>query len=75
MGASIKTQLRTFQLEIPVTSIEKRGAMLLGHAMVYDARHDVCVLLLPRNFSGPLQTYLFRFGPMSASFKNVRGGE
>ena len=32
-------------------------------AMVYDARHDVCVALIPARFSGPMQTFLFRYEP------------
>jgi hypothetical protein len=34
-------------------------------AMVYDPAHDVCVALIPRRFSGPMQTFLFRFEPAS----------
>jgi hypothetical protein len=36
-----------------------------GHecAMVYDPRHDVCVALIPSRFSGPMQTFLFRYEP------------
>jgi hypothetical protein len=36
-----------------------------GHecAMVYDPRHDVCVALIPSRFSGPMQTFLFRYQP------------
>lgn len=30
-------------------------------AMVYDPKHDVCVALLPAKFSGPMQTFLFRY--------------
>jgi hypothetical protein len=38
---------------------------LLGHecALVYDPQHDVCVALIPRRFSGPMQTFWFRFEP------------
>lgn len=35
-------------------------------AMVYDPKHDVCVALIPRSFSGPMQTYLFRYDPGTA---------
>ncbi|MFP4058422.1 MAG: hypothetical protein ACLF0G_16260 [Candidatus Brocadiia bacterium] len=35
-------------------------------AMVYDPVHDVCVLLLPERFSGPLGVYLLRFDPETA---------
>jgi len=38
-------------------------------AMVYDPVHDVCVLLLPARFSGPLQTFLFRFSPKGVKYK------
>jgi len=38
---------------------------LYGHecAFVYDPRHDVCVALIPRSFTGPMQTFLYRHGP------------
>lgn len=32
-------------------------------ALVHDPRHDVCVALIPSSFSGPMQTFLFRFDP------------
>jgi hypothetical protein len=32
-------------------------------AMVYDPKHDVCIALIPSRFSGPMQTFLFRFDP------------
>ncbi len=32
-------------------------------ALVYDPKHDVCVALIPRSFSGPMQTFLYRFDP------------
>ena len=32
-------------------------------AMVYDGRHDVCVALIPARFSGPMQTFLYRYAP------------
>ena len=32
-------------------------------ALVYDPRHDVCVALIPSRFSGPMQTFLYRFDP------------
>jgi len=37
----------------------------LGHecALVYDPTHDVCVALIPSSFSGPMQTFLFRYEP------------
>ncbi len=36
-----------------------------GHecAMVYDPRHDVCIALIPSRFTGPMQTFLFRYRP------------
>jgi hypothetical protein len=34
-------------------------------AMVYDPTHDVCVALIPNSFSGPMQTFLFRYDPSS----------
>jgi hypothetical protein len=39
-------------------------------AMRYDPQHDVSILLLPKSFSGPLQTFLFRFDPTTAPFKS-----
>jgi hypothetical protein len=40
---------------------------LYGHecALTYDPHHDVCVALIPESFSGPMQTFLFRFEPGS----------
>jgi len=38
-------------------------------AMVYDPRHDVCVALIPASFSGPMQTFLYRFDPKTAGYK------
>jgi hypothetical protein len=35
-------------------------------ALVYDPRHDVCVALIPSRFSGPMQTFLYRFDPQTA---------
>jgi len=37
-----------------------------GHecALVYDPKHDVCVALIPSRFSGPMQTFLFRYRPV-----------
>lgn len=32
-------------------------------ALVYDPKHNVCVALIPSRFSGPMQTFLFRFSP------------
>jgi len=39
-----------------------------GHecALVYDPQHDVCVALIPQSFSGPMQTFLFRYDPKTA---------
>jgi len=38
-------------------------------AMVYDPANDVCVALIPSRFSGPMQTFLYRFDPASASYR------
>lgn len=38
-------------------------------ALVYDPKHDVCVALIPRSFSGPMQTFLYRFDPHTASYR------
>jgi hypothetical protein len=32
-------------------------------ALVYDPKHDICVALIPASFTGPMQTFLFRFTP------------
>jgi N-acyl-D-amino-acid deacylase len=53
------------ELDMPMP----KGVYGTEAAMVYDPAHDVCVLLLPRNFSGPLQTYLFRLDLKTATFK------
>jgi hypothetical protein len=53
------------ELDVPMP----KGVYGTEAAMVYDAAHDVCVLLLPRNFNGPLQTFLFRFDRKSAVYK------
>jgi hypothetical protein len=38
-------------------------------AMVYDPVHKLCVLLIPKGFSGYMQTMLFRYDPKTAKFK------
>jgi hypothetical protein len=38
-------------------------------AMVYDPAYDVCVALIPGRFSGPMQTFLYRFEPDSANYR------
>lgn len=38
-------------------------------AMVYDTAHDLCITLIPSRFSGPMQTFLYRFDPASASYR------
>jgi hypothetical protein len=43
-----------------------KGAYGTECAMVYDPKHDVCIALIPRSFSGPMQTYLFRYDPGTA---------
>lgn len=42
-----------------------------GHecAMVYDPEHDVCIALIPSKFTGPMQTFLFRFDPRQAKYR------
>lgn len=43
-------------------------------AMVYDLKHDVSVLLLPKSGgAGALQTFLFRYNPATARFKAAEG--
>ncbi len=42
-----------------------KGSYTHECAMVYDPKHDVCVALIPRSFSGPMQTFLFRYDPIS----------
>lgn len=50
-------QMRELAVDLP--------AGLYGHecSLVYDEKHDVCVALIPKSFSGPLQTFLFRYKP------------
>lgn len=38
-------------------------------AMVYDPVHKVCVMLIPKGFSGYMQTMLFRYDPKTAKYK------
>lgn len=38
-------------------------------AMVYDPAHDVCVALIPSRFTGPMQTFAFRFDPKSVKYR------
>jgi hypothetical protein len=38
-------------------------------AMVYDPTYDVCVALIPSRFSGPMQTFLYRFNPATARYR------
>ncbi len=38
-------------------------------AFVYDPRHDICVALIPSSFSGPMQTFLYRFDPKTAKYR------
>ncbi len=37
-------------------------------AMVHNPRNEVCAALIPSRFSGPMQTFLYRFDPVSASY-------
>jgi hypothetical protein len=34
--------------------------------------HDVCVLLIPRQFSGQMPVYLFRYEAASARYKDAK---
>jgi len=38
-------------------------------AMVYDGARDVCVMLIPSRFSGPMRTCLLRYDPKTARYK------
>jgi len=38
-------------------------------AMVHDPVHDVSVALIPSGFSGPMQTFIFRYDPRTAKSK------
>jgi hypothetical protein len=38
-------------------------------AVVYDPANNVCVALIPSRFSGPMQTFLYRFDPATASYR------
>ena len=42
-----------------------KGSYTHECSMVYDPTHDVCVALIPRSFSSPMQTFLFRYDPAS----------
>jgi hypothetical protein len=44
-----------------------RGSYSHECAMVYDPRHDVCVALIPSRFTGPMQTFLFRYAKQATS--------
>ena len=46
-----------------------KGVYRTECAMVYDPSHDVCVMLIPSRFSGPMKTYLFRFDAKTAKYK------
>lgn len=50
--------------ELPVAL--PKGSYSHECALVYDPRHDVCIALIPQSFTGPMQTFLFRFAPESA---------
>jgi hypothetical protein len=39
-------------------------------AFLHDPAHDVSVALIPRRFSGPMQTFLYRFEPRSARYRD-----
>ncbi|KPJ73199.1 MAG: hypothetical protein AMS14_06655, partial [Planctomycetes bacterium DG_20] len=54
---------RQLDVEMP------KGSYGTECAMVYDPVHDVCVALIPSAFSGPMQTFLFRYDPKSAKSK------
>ena len=38
-------------------------------AMVYHPTYDVCVALIPSRFSGPMQTFLYRFDLASTGYR------
>lgn len=50
-------QLSELAIDLP------EGSYTHECAMVYDPKHDVCVALIPSRFSGPMQTFLFRYAP------------
>jgi hypothetical protein len=66
---------RLFALELGGLQMRELDVALpkgrYGHecAMVYDPTHDVCVALIPSRFSGPMQTFLFRFDPGTARYR------
>jgi hypothetical protein len=37
-------------------------------ALVYDPKYDVCIALIPARFSGPMQTFLYRFDSTTAKY-------
>ena len=54
--------MRQVDIELP------NGLYTHECAMVYDSTYDVCIALIPSRFSGPMQTFLYRFEPTSARF-------
>lgn len=50
-------RIRRVEIDLP------EGLYTHECALVYDARHDVCVALIPRSFTGPMQTFLLRYEP------------
>jgi hypothetical protein len=55
---------RELDVEMP------EGSYGTESTMAYDPIHDVCVLLIPRQFSGPMPVYLFRYEAASARYKD-----
>ena len=56
-------RMAELDIELPV------GLYTHECAFVYDPQHDVCVALIPRSFSGPMQTFLYRFDPKTAKYR------
>ena len=66
---------KLFALDLAAMRIDELDvrlpAGLYSHecAMVYDPKHDVCVAMIPKSFSGPMQTFLFRFDAGTAKHR------
>lgn len=55
-------RMREVRVKLP------QGSYATECALAYHSNHDVCVALIPRTFSGPMQTFLFRFDPAGPGF-------
>jgi hypothetical protein len=56
---------RMSQLQVDLS----KGSYAHECALVYDPKHDVCVALIPAGFTGPMQTFLYRYDPQTAKHR------